>query len=333
MKLSTLRNGTRDGALVVVTRDLARAVAVPDIAATLQSALDRWREIAPRLAAASAQLERGPMPGEVRFDPAALEAPLPRAYQWLDGSSYLSHVERVRRARGAEVPASFRVDPLMYQGASDRFLAPTDPIVAGSEDWGIDLEAEVAVVTDDVPMGVSASEAAAHVVLVVLVNDVSHRHLISSELQKGLGFVQGKPASALSPCAVTPDELGAAWDGSRLHRPLQSWINGRRLGAPNAGDDMTFGFPELIAHAARTRSLAAGTVLGGGTVSNHDAAIGVSCLAEARVLETLEHGTPKTEFLRFGDRVRIDMLDDDRRSIFGAIDQEVRRLEHGRGRT
>jgi fumarylacetoacetate (FAA) hydrolase len=257
------------------------------------------------------------------LDHERLAAPLPRAFQFADGSAYLNHVELVRRARGAEMPASFRTDPLMYQAVSDRFLAPTDPIRVASEDYGIDLEAEVAVVTDDVPMGISPAEAKRHVALALLVNDVSLRNLIPAELAKGFGFFHGKPPSALSPLAVTPDELGAAWDGERLALELRSSINGRLLGHPNAAVDMHFSFADLVAHAAKTRPLGAGTIVGGGTVSNVDRSAGSSCLAEVRTIETIEAGAPKTPFLRFGDVVRIEMLDADGRSIFGAIEQRV----------
>jgi fumarylacetoacetate (FAA) hydrolase len=323
MKLGSLKAGGRDGTLVVVDRRLERAVAARRIAPTLQAALDDWPRIAPRLRALAEELERGSAAAAFPFDPHALAAPLPRAYQWADGSTYLSHVERVRRARGAEMPASFRSDPLMYQGGSDRFLGPRDPIEVESEDFGIDLEAEVAVIVDDVPMAASAALAADKIALVVLVNDVSLRNLIPAELAKGFGFFHGKPASAFSPVGVTPDELGPAWDGVALHRALRSEVNGRPLGRPDAGADLAFGFPELIAHAARTRALGAGTIVGSGTVSNYDTTKGVSCLAELRVLEALEHGAPRTPFLSFGDRVRIEMLDDEGRSIFGAIDQTV----------
>jgi fumarylacetoacetate (FAA) hydrolase len=322
-----LKEGGRDGTLVVVSRDLMRATRVADIAATLQGALDDWRNAAPRLRDVYERLTADRVEQMFPFDPRQAASPLPRAYQWADGSAYLSHVERVRRARGAEMPESLRSDPLMYQGGSDGFLAPTDPICAASEDWGIDLEAEVAVVTDDVAMGVGANEAAAHVGLLMLVNDVSLRNLIPAELAKGFGFFHGKPASSFSPVAVTPDELGRAWDGSRVHLPLRSSVNGAALGWPSAGVDMAFGFPELIAHAAKTRALAAGTIIGSGTVSNHDRSVGVSCLAEQRVIETIEAGSPRTPFLRFGDRVRIEMLDADGLSIFGAIEQRVARYD------
>jgi fumarylacetoacetate (FAA) hydrolase len=327
MKLATLKEGGRDGTLVVVSRDLRRMVRVPEIALTLQRALDEWETARPRLCEVYGRLNTTEVRGALAFDPARAASPLPRAYQWADGSAYLSHVERVRRARGAEMPASFATDPLMYQGGSDGFLGPADPILAASEEWGIDLEAEVAVVTDDVPMGVDARRAENHIALVMLVNDVSLRNLIPLELAKGFGFFHGKPASAFSPTAVTPDELGPAWDGARVHLPLRSFVNARAIGWPDAGVDMAFGFPELIAHAAKTRSLAAGTIIGSGTVSNEDRSVGVSCLAERRMIETIETGEPRTPFLRFGDRVRIEMLDAAGRSIFGAIEQVVARYE------
>jgi len=326
MKLASLKAG-RDGALVVVSRDLSRCTPADGIAPTLQAALERWAEAEPRLRALAADLEAGRVAGRP-FDEAACASPLPRAYQWLDGSAYVTHVELVRKARGAELPERFWTDPLMYQGASDRFVGPRDPIEAVSEDWGLDLEAEVAVITDDVPMGTPAALAGEHIKVVMLVNDVSARALIPDELAKGFGFIHGKPASAFSPVAVTPDELGDAWRDHKVHLPLISHVNGARLGQPNAGVDMTFDFARLIAHAATTRHLGAGTIVGSGTVAN-DAAraegseIGSSCLAERRMLETLWYGAPKTPWLRFGDRVRIEMLDREGRSIFGAIEQEV----------
>jgi fumarylacetoacetate (FAA) hydrolase len=330
MKLGALRERGRDGALVVVSRDLTRAARVPDVAPTLQAALDDWAAVAPRLGEAHERLEGGTLSGAFAFDVSQVVAPLPRAYQWLDGSAYLSHVERVRKARGAEMPESFRTDPLMYQGGSDGFLGPRDPILAASEDWGIDLEAEVAVVTDDVPMGCDSAAACRHVVLLLLVNDVSLRNLIPAELAKGFGFLHGKPASALSPVAVTPDELGTAWDGARVHLPLRSFVNGAAIGWPSCAADMAFDFPALVAHASKTRALGAGTILGSGTVSNYDRSVGVSCLAEQRMIETIESGAARTPFLRFGDRVRIEMLDGDGRSIFGAIDQRVEPHRGGR---
>jgi fumarylacetoacetate (FAA) hydrolase len=323
MKLASLKAG-RDGRLVVVSRDLSRSAPAEAIAPTLQWALEDWAEAEPGLRALAEDLESGKVEGQP-FDEAACASPLPRAYQWLDGSAYVTHVELVRKARGAELPERFWTDPLMYQGASDGFVGPRDPIEATGEDWGIDLEAEVAVITDRVPMGTPAGE---HIKLVLLVNDVTARALIPDELVKGFGFLHGKPASAFSPVAVTPDELGDAWRDCKLHLPLLSYVNGAPLGRPDAGVDMTFDFARLIEHAATTRHLAAGTIIGSGTVAN-DAAreqsstIGSSCLAERRMLETLWHGAPKTPWLRFGDRVRIEMLDGDGRSIFGAIEQEV----------
>jgi fumarylacetoacetate (FAA) hydrolase len=310
----------------VVSRDLARAVAVADIAPSLQAALEDWAGAAPRLAAAYQALNQGDAARCFAFDPTRCLSPLPRAYQWVDASAYLNHVELVRKARGAEMPPAFFDDPLMYQGGSDGFLGPCDDIPALDEDHGIDFEAEVAVITDDVPMAVTRSAAGGHIRLVMLVNDVSLRNLVPAELAKGFGFFQSKPACAFSPVAVTPEALGPAWDGGKLHRPLISRVNGREIGRPEAGVDMTFDFPTLIAHAARTRALSAGTVIGSGTVSNRDRAAGSSCLAEVRVIETLESGAPTTPFLRFGDRVRIEMRDRDGSSIFGAIDQRVVRL-------
>jgi fumarylacetoacetate (FAA) hydrolase len=323
VKLASLRRG-RDGALVVVSRDLARCARVPQIAPTLQAALDDWAALAPRLEAAAKRLEAGELAGEF-FDPARAAAPLPRAYQWADGSAYVHHVELVRRARGAELPPSYWTDPLLYQGGSDGFAGPCDPIRARSEDHGVDFEAEVAVVTDDVPMGTPRERASAHIRLLMLVDDVSLRALIPGELAKGFGFFQSKPQSAFSPVAVTPDELGSAWDGAKVHLPLRVARNGVLFGAPDAGTDMTFDFPALIAHAAHTRDLGAGTILGSGTVSNRDRSCGSCCIAERRMLELLEHGEARTPFLRFGERVRIEMLDAAGHSIFGAIDQLVER--------
>jgi fumarylacetoacetate (FAA) hydrolase len=323
MKLASLKSGGRDGTLIVVSRDLSRAVAVPEIAPSLQAALDGWAACAGKLGAVSDALNDGAIKAAFAFDPAVVASPLPRAYQWADGSAYLYHAELVRKARKAELPPSFYSDPLMYQGGSDSFIGPCDDILAADEAWGIDLEAEVAVITDDVPMGVTPDEAARHIKLVMLVNDVSLRNLIPGELAKGFGFVQSKPATAFSPVAVTPDELGAAWDGRKLHLPLISRLNETLLGRPDAGQDMNFDFPTLIAHAARTRELEAGSIVGSGTVSNRDATVGSSCLAERRMIETIAQGQPETPFLRFGDRVRIEMRDGAGHSIFGAIDQRV----------
>lgn len=326
MKLASLRHG-RDGKLVVVSKDLTRAALAEGIAPTLQAALDGWADVAPRLEGLAESLEHGAVPS-FRFRERDCAAPLPRAYQWLDGSAYVTHVELVRLARGAELPPSFRTDPLMYQGGSDGFLGPREPIPMTDEGWGLDLEAEVAVVTDDVPMGTTPEAAGARIRLVTLVNDVSARALIPQELAKGFGFLHGKPASAFAPVAVTPDELGKAWRGWKVHRPLLSFVNGRPLGRPDAGTDMTFDFARLIAHAATTRRLGAGTLVGSGTVANAAArdpasGVGSSCLAERRMLETLWHGAPATPWLRFGDVVRIEMRDAAGRSIFGAIEQTV----------
>ena len=323
MKFASLRNGTRDGQLLLVSRDLTRAVPVPHVAATLQAALDDWARLSPRLEQVADELESGRAPGAFPFDPRQVMSPLARAYHWVDGSAYVNHVELVRKARGAEMPPSFWTDPLVYQGGSDDFLGPTEDAPFASETFGIDLEAEVAVVTDDVPMGVSAAAAQGHVRLLMLVNDWSLRNLIPAELAKGFGFYQSKPATAFSPCAVTPDELGDAWRGARVHLALVSHVNGVLLGRPEAGEDMTFDFAQLIAHATKTRRLRAGSIVGSGTVSNYERSRGSACLAERRMLEQIEHGKPLTGFLGFGDRVRIEMLDRAGASIFGAIDQKV----------
>ena len=325
MKLGSLKEGGRDGTLVVVSRDLARAVRAGGIAATLQQALDDWQHAAPRLVALAQALEAGQAAGAFELEMQALAAPLPRAYEFVDGSAYLPHVERVRRARGAEVPESFYTDPLMYQATSAGFYGPRDPVRVVSEDYGIDLEAEIVVVTDDVPMAVTPEQAATHIQLVGLVNDVSLRNLIPPELAKGFGFLQSKPRSALSPVLVTPDELGEHWRGNKLHLPLLTHINGQWFGAPEAGEDMQFDFSQLVAHAARTRPLAAGTIVGSGTIANQDVARGASCFAEQRTVETLRDGKPSTPFMKFGDTVRIEMLDRDGRSLFGAIEQRIER--------
>ena len=339
MKLATLKSGGRDGTLVVVSRDLVTCQAVPKIARTLQQALDDWDHVAPRLRQVYDQLNEGRSATAESFLEEECASPLPRAYQWADGSAYINHVELVRKARKAEVPASFYTDPLMYQGGSDSFVGPYDPIAVLSEEWGVDLEAEVAVVTGDVPMGASEEQAAQAIRLVMLVNDVSLRNLIPKELEKGFGFFQSKPASAFSPVAVTPDELGDAWHDSKLHLPLLVTLNDQPFGRPNAGEDMTFSFAQLIAHAAKTRELGAGSIIGSGTVSNKQGSlhgssianggVGYCCLAELRMYETIEQGAPATPFLRFGDTVRIEMLDTDGASVFGAIDQEVAHY-HGR---
>ncbi|MBL8262744.1 MAG: fumarylacetoacetate hydrolase family protein [Xanthomonadaceae bacterium] len=325
MKLGSLKEGGRDGTLIVVSRDLTRAVRADGIAPNLQRALEDWSNIAPRLNALSELLDAGTAEGAFDLDMAQLAAPLPRAYEFVDGSAYLPHVERVRRARGAEVPESFYVDPLMYQAVSAGFYGPRDPVRVPSEDFGIDLEAEVVIVTDDVPMAVTPEDAAGHIQLVGLVNDVSLRNLIPNELAKGFGFLQSKPRSALSPVFVTPDELGDAWQGSKVHLPLLTHINGEWFGAPEAGVDMQFDFAQLVAHAAKTRPLSAGTIVGSGTVANEDTSLGASCFAERRTVETLETGKPQTPFMKYGDVVRIEMRSRDGVDIFGAIEQRIDR--------
>jgi fumarylacetoacetate (FAA) hydrolase len=340
MKLASLKHG-RDGKLIVVSRDLARAADATHVVPTLQAALDDWQAAAPRLQEVADALEAGRI-AHLAFDPNKCAAPLPRAFQWADASAYVNHVELVRKARGADMPASFWTDPLMYQGGSDAFLGPTDPIAFADEAYGIDFEAEVAVVLDGVPMGASRETAAAAIRLMVLVNDVSLRNLIPAELAKGFGFFHGKPSSASSPVAVTPDEAGRAFDGAKLALPLLCYVNDALFGKPNAGVDMTFDFPTLIAHAAKTRPLSAGTIVGSGTVSNKgqdggpgrpiaEGGLGYACIAEQRTVETLRTGKPATPFLKFGDRVRIEMLDAQGRSIFGAIDQPVMRYAAGQG--
>jgi len=332
MKLASLKDGSRDGRLVLVSRDLTRFAYADGAATTLQAALDRWDEAQPALQALADKLEAGALETEP-FDQARCLSPLPRAYQWADGSAYVNHVELVRKARGAEMPDSFWTDPLMYQGGSDSFLAPRDPIPLADESWGLDFEAEVAVITGDVPMGVSADEAPGHIRLILIVNDVSLRNLIPGELAKGFGFFQSKPSSAFSPCALTPDELGAHWTGAKLTLPLLSFLNGKPFGKPDAGQDMTFDFGRLIAHAARTRPLCAGTIIGSGTVSNKLdggpgkpvdlGGVGYSCIAEIRMIEKIETGEIKTAFMKRGDRIEIDMHDPAGRSLFGRIDQTV----------
>lgn len=323
MKLGSLKEGGRDGTLVVVSRDLARCVRATGIAPTLQRALEDWSNTAPRLNALYESLNAGDADGAFDIDMQALAAPLPRAYEFVDGSAYLPHVERVRRARGAEVPESFYTDPLMYQATSAAFYGPRDPVKVVSEEHGIDLEAEIVVITDDVPMAVTPAQAAGHIQLIGLVNDVSLRNLIPGELAKGFGFLQSKPRSALSPVFVTPDELDDAWRDNKVHLPLVTHINGEWFGAPEAGVDMQFDFAQLVAHAAKTRPLSAGTIVGSGTIANEDTSKGASCFAEKRTVETLSDGKPSTPFMSFGDVVRIEMTDRDGRSIFGAIEQRI----------
>ncbi|AWL11342.1 Fumarylacetoacetase [Saliniradius amylolyticus] len=334
MKLATLKNDTRDGQLVIVSKDLKSAVAVTHIASTMQEALDNWDTVAMHLQATYHALNIGQLDDVMSFDPAQCESPLPRAYQWADGSAYVNHVELVRKARGAEMPESFWSDPLMYQGGSDDFIGPQEDIELPSDEWGIDFEGEVAVVTGDVPMGCTPEEAGNHIRLLMLVNDVSLRGLIPGELAKGFGFFQSKPASAFSPVAVTPDELGESWEDCKVHLPLLSTYNDKAFGKPDAGTDMTFNFAQLIAHAAKSRNLGAGSIIGSGTVSNKqgtdhgtsidEGGVGYSCIAEVRMIETIRDGEPSTQFMKFGDKIRIEMLDDNGESVFGAIDQQVK---------
>jgi fumarylacetoacetate (FAA) hydrolase len=337
MKLATLKNGTRDGRLVVVSRDLSRCTDASSAARTMQEAMDNWDRAEPRLLDLAFALENNAVPSD-RFHERHCESPLPRAYQWVDGSAYVNHVELVRRARKAEMPREFWTDPLMYQGGSDSFYGPRDPIPMADEAYGIDFEAEIAVITGDVPMGIKAGDAAKHIRLLTLVNDVSLRNLIPAELGKGFGFFQGKASTAFSPVAITPDELGDHWLGTKVLHPLTTVLNGTLFGRPNAGVDMTFSFADLIAHAAKTRVLTAGTIVGSGTVSNKDVSDGpglpimegghgYACIAEQRMVETIRHGKPVTPFMSFGDTVRIEMMDDKRHSIFGAIEQKVEKYE------
>jgi fumarylacetoacetate (FAA) hydrolase len=330
MKLATLKDGTRDGQLIVVSRDLQTAAVADAIVATLQRALDDWAFYAPQLRDLYDALNQGRARNTFGFDPQDCMAPLPRAFQWADGSSYVNHVELVRRARGAEMPPEFWTDPLMYQGGSDDFIGPKEDIVSASEAFGIDFEAEVAVITGDIPMGTNPDQALKGVRLITLVNDVSLRNLIPAELAKGFGFFQSKPATSFAPVAVTPDELGDAWREGRVHRSLIVHWNGKKVGQPDAGTDMVFHFGQLIAHAAKTRNLRAGAIVGSGTVSNRDAKRGYCCIAEKRCLETIEHGAPQTEFMKYGDTVKIEMFDEAGKSIFGSIDQAVAPTESAR---
>lgn len=332
MKLATLNNGSRDGVLVVVSKDLSHCSAVGHISPTLQAALDNWQHVEPRLARVAESMEAGAQPIQ-RFHESEAMSPLPRSFQWLDGSAYVNHVELVRKARGVEMPESFWTDPLMYQGGSDTFLGPREPIKIADEAYGIDMEGEIAIVVDDVAMGASREDALKAIKLIMLVNDVSLRGLIPAELGKGFGFLQSKPSCAFSPVAVTPDELGGAWVDGKLHLPLLIDYNGEPFGKANAGVDMTFDFATLISHAAKTRHLSSGTIIGSGTVSNKmdggagkrisDGGVGYSCIAELRMIETIEHGEAKTDFMKFGDTVRVEMKDENGKSIFGAIEQKV----------
>jgi fumarylacetoacetate (FAA) hydrolase len=323
MKLATLKDGSRDGQLVVVSRDLTLAHHAAGIASRLQVVLDDWNFFAPQLEDLYQDLNEGRARHAFPFDPGLAMAPLPRAYQWADGSAYVNHIELVRKARGAEMPESLWKDPLMYQGASDDLLGPRDDIVCPSEEFGIDFEAEVAVITDDVPMGTTRADAGGHIRLLMLVNDVSLRNLIPAELGKGFGFFQSKPATGCSPVAVTPDELGDAWKDGKIHLPVVVHWNQVKVGEPNAGDDMTFDFPQLVAHVTKTRNARAGSIIGSGTVSNRDRSRGYCCIAEKRSLEMIEAGGASTSFMKYGDSVRIEMFDKHGRSVFGAIEQKV----------
>ncbi len=325
MKLASLKHG-RDGKLIIVNSEISKAIYADDITPTMQSAFDEWAKFEPLLSQRSQEFADGKLDG-FELNQADLASPLPRAYQWADGSAYVNHVELVRKARGAEMPETFWTDPLMYQGGSDSFLGPQDDIVMETEEWGIDFEAEIAVITDDVPMGVSPEDAKKHIKLIMIMNDVSLRNLIPGELGKGFGFFQSKPSSAFSPVAVTPNELGEAWDGGKLHLPMHVHLNGEKFGSPNAGVDMIFDFPRLISHAAKSRPLGAGSIIGSGTISNKDASNGFCCLAETRMIETIANGKPITEFMKFGDKVRIEMFDKQGNSIFGTIEQEVKKYQ------
>lgn len=323
MKLATLKSKSRDGKLCLVSKSLDSIFPVDAIAPTLQIALENWSSVESELQSISRQLNKNELKDTIPYDSALLHSPLPRAYQWADGSAYVNHVELVRKARGAQMPENFWTSPLMYQGGSDRFIAPNDPVLVSDEAFGIDYEAEIAVITDDVPMGIDKENALSHIKLIMLVNDVSLRNLIPEEIAKGFGFFQSKPASSFSPTAITPDELGEAYQDGKVHLPLVSTINGKEQGRPNAGVDMTFNFGSLIAHAAKTRELIAGTIIGSGTVSNVDRSNGSSCLAEKRMLEIIENGKPQTPFMSFGDVIKIEMFDKDGANIFGSIEQTI----------
>lgn len=324
MKLASIDNNTRDGQLVVVNKELTKAVRVPEIAETMQSALDNWNETQNKLQTVYEDLNSDKLSNVLDFSSLKVMAPIPRAYHWADGSAYVTHVELVRKARNAELPESFWTDPLMYMGASDAFIGANDDIEIEKEDWGIDFESEVAVITDDVPAGLNPEEALKHIKLITIINDVSLRNLIPNELSKQFGFYQSKPWTSFAPVVVTPDELEDSWKDGKVHLPLNSTLNGKLIGSPNAGIDMTFHFGQLIAHAAKTRSLMAGTVIGSGTVANQGSLNGASCLAEVRCLEVIKDGKPSTPFMSFGDRIEIEMKDKKGQSIFGKINQVVK---------
>ena len=327
MKLATLRNNSRDGELIIVNKNLTKACSAKDICPTMQSALDNWNDTHSKLMQKFDELEKNKLNDIFTFDANKTTAPLPRAYQWADGSAYVNHVELVRKARGATMPENFWTDPLMYQGGSDSFLGPHDDILMADTSWGIDFEAEIGVITDDVPMGVTPENALEHIKLIVILNDVSLRNLIPNELSKGFGFFQSKPATSFAPVCITPDELGAHWDNGKVTLPLVTYLNNTLFGKPNAGIDMTFDFGTLISHAAKTRFLSAGCIIGSGTVSNLDRSQGSSCIAEKRMLEIINNGKPETEFMQFGDTVTIEMFDQNNQTIFGKISQKVVKYE------
>ncbi len=324
MKLASIDNKTRDGQLVVVNKDLTKAVTVPEIAATMQFAIDNWKETVTKLESVYNDLNSDKLPNAFNFSSVRVLAPIPRAYHWADGSAYVTHVELVRKARNSELPESFWTDPLMYMGASDAFIGANDDIEIENEDWGIDFESEVAVITDDVPAGTNSEDALKHIKLITIINDVSLRNLIPNELSKQFGFYQSKPWTSFAPVVVTPNELADSWKNGKLHLPLHSTLNGNLIGSPNAGIDMTFDFGQLVAHASKTRSLMAGTIIGSGTVANQGSLTGSSCLAEVRCLEIIKDGKASTPFMSFGDRIEIEMKDNDGKSIFGKINQIIK---------
>lgn len=326
MKLASLKHG-RDGKLIVVNKELTKAASAEHIAPTMQAALDNWDAVRPKLEQLSKDLHAGKV-APFTFDPAKCAAPLPRAYQWLDASSYINHVELVRKSRGADMPESFWTDPLMYQGASDCFLGCRDDILMESEEWGIDFESEMAVITGDVPMGTPVEDAGQHIRLLMLLNDISLRYLAMPELNKGFGFVQSKPSTVFAPVAVTPDELGDAWKDYKVHLPMVTEFNGKLFGNPDAGTDMVFNYAKLISHAAKARPLVAGTVLGSGTVSNKDRSKGSSCIVERRTIEKLDTGESTTPFMKFGDKVKIEVKDAAGNTVFGSIEQTVRQYRY-----
>ena len=323
MKLASLKIGGRDGTPVIVSRDMSRMVLATSVVTSIRDAIEDWERTEPMLRALNKKLEASEVE-TIPYDPKTLASPLPRAFQWADGSAYLSHMRLVRKARGAEMPTNSETDPMLYQGGSDGFLGPVDPIPCVNAEWGLDFEGEIAVITDDVPMGCSPDQAKSHIKLIMLCNDISLRHVMRPELVKGFGFFQSKPASAFSPVCVTPDELGVAWTGGRINLPLITMYNGIEFGRVHAGKDLIFEFTDLITHAARTRNLAAGTIIGSGTVSNenHDE-VGSNCLAEKRMIETIRNGEITTRFMAPGDTIRFEMLNSEGKSIFGAIDQTV----------